>query len=440
MKKIISLILSLTIGIFTTFSVAAGAKTSGKYKYNILKNNTASITEYTGNEENLTIPETLGGYTVTKLDSSAFEDKSKLKTVTLNDNLVEIGDSCFMDCEKLSKINFNRKLKKIGENAFEFTNIKSVDLPNSLTYLNGFNFTKLKEITIPSSVKTIGDWAFYECPLTKVELNKGLESIGAEAFCYCENLKEIKFPSTLKKVGSDAFSQTGITEITIPEKLTNINIKKTDFGVFSEKLKKITVSKKNKKYSSKSGILYNKKKTQLLYYPPKRGKKTFKTPKSVKTICQGAFNSAKIKKVIVTGNVKKVEKEAFAHSKTPTVIFKKGVKTIENYAFYFSEVNKVTLPNGLKKIASQTFSASRLSKVNIPKSVKKIGAEAFFGTDLKTITVPSTVKKIGKYAIGILYGECGSYGGVNKNTIIRCKYNSAAYKYAKKYKVKYKLM
>jgi hypothetical protein len=273
-----------------------------------------------------------------------------------------------------------------------------------------------------------------------VNFNNKLETIESYAFCGCESLEKIKLPKSLKKVDGDAFERTAISEINIPEKLTNIGIKDSTYGVFSEKLEKITVSKKNKKFSAKNGILYNKKKTELVYYPPYRLRATFKTPTYIKSIGEAAFNRASIGTVTVTENVKTVKKKAFVYADIKKVVFKKGVKTIGKYAFDSSEIIEVKLPKGLKRIADSTFSASSLRKVNIPKSVKSIGEEAFFGTDIKKITVPATVKKIGKYAIGIKYGECGSYGGVDKNTVIRCKKNSAAHEYAKKNKVRYKLI
>lgn len=118
----------------------------------------------------------------------------------------------------------------------------------------------------------------------------------------------------------------------------------------------------------------------------------------------------------------------------------KGVKKIGKGSFYFSQVYRVKLPNTVTRIEDEAFYASSLCKINIPKSVKYIGKEAFFGAELGKITIPPTVKKIGRDAIGILYGECGSNGGVNKNTVIRCKKDSAAHKYARKYKVKFELM
>lgn len=567
MKKITSMFLSLImiIGLFIVLPAGAEAIRSGKFEYELRKDGTAEITGYTGSETTITVPEKLGGYTVSRLgwywmsetkvkilnlpstvssyDSHAFSaDKltainvdennpefmsidgvlftknaeklikypaskgkntvytvpdgvqiigtdafahsavkginlpnsvtelktgafyccekltsvtvpkkvkklepecfyncTKLKTINLNKELKEIGEHCFEFCD-ISSIKFNEGLEKIGNNAFAFNTVKTLKLPASLKYLSGFDNTSVTKVDVPASVETLGEGSFSECwKLKKVTLHKGLKTIGEVSFFDCNNLKSIKIPSTVTHIEADCFVDTKIKKITLPESLKKLDVAKSFFGVFPDSLKKLSISKSNKKFSTKNGILYNKKRTKILYYPNSRGLKKFKLPNSVKTIPANCFNGAVIEKLTVGKKIKVIGKEAFAHSSIGTVVFKKGLKTIKSYAFDFSYVDTVKLPNTVKTIESGAFSASSLSRINIPKSVRTIGKEAFFGTNLGKITVPPSVKKIGKYAIGILYGECGTYGGVNKNTVIRCKRNSAAYKYAKKYKVKYEL-
>lgn len=63
-------------------------------------------------------------------------------------------------------------------------------------------------VTVPGTVKKIDDEAFKNCSsLYRVELNEGLEEIGASAFADCYNLWEINIPSTVKEIGAMAFSR-----------------------------------------------------------------------------------------------------------------------------------------------------------------------------------------------------------------------------------------
>ena len=398
---------------------------------------------------------------VKKLGEGAFSFCGKLKTVKCGAGLREIGKDCFDECENISKVEFNEGLKtigessfnecnidklnfkngleKIGDNAFSGASISSVKFPNTLKYLSGFDMTNLKKVDVPASVEVIGDECFSECPLKKVTLHNGLKKIGYEAF-YGSYLKSINIPSSVTEIGADAFVDTKIKKITLPKSLKKLEIADSDLGTFPDSLKTLSISKKNKYFSTKNGILYNKKITKVLFYPRRRGLKTYRIPKSVKSIPANAFSGAEINKVIVGGKIKRIGKYAFAHCEyIKTMIIKKGVKSIAPDAFYFGHVLNIKLPNTIKKIEANTFYACSVDSINIPRSVKSIGANAFFGSGLGKITVPPTVKKIGTDAIGIVYGECGSYGGVDDRTVIRCKYNSAAYKYAKKQKVKYEL-
>lgn len=105
-KKILSAVLALTLvfgsaavlgeGYFAessdiSASAASEEKVSGDYKYKILDDGTAQITDYTGKAATLTIPSTLGGKTVTSIGSTAFSMCSSLTSVTIPDSVTEIG-------------------------------------------------------------------------------------------------------------------------------------------------------------------------------------------------------------------------------------------------------------------------------------------------------------------------------------------------------------
>lgn len=386
--------------------------------------------------ESVIIPEK-----VEVLELECFANDTNLKSVTFNKNLKTIKKNCFNWCASLKKVELPKGLERIENEAFGMTAISSIALPSTLKHLSGFSGTKIKSVNVPASVETIDDHCFADCEYLKtVSLHNGLKKIGDCAFFYCDSLKSLKIPSTVTSIEGDAFVETRITELVLPRNLKHLDNSKSDFGVFPDSLKKLTISKSNKYFSTRNGLLYNKKLTKFLYYPNRRGLKKLVFPKTVTSIRGNAFSGADLKKVVVGGRMKRVGKYAFAHSDIDIVVFGKGLRILDSYSFYFAQVRKIVLPNTVKKIEKAACRASSLRVINIPKSVRSIGAEAFFGADLGKVTIYPTVKTIGKEAIGILYGECGINGGVNKNTIIRCRQNSAAYKYAKKNKIKYELM
>ena len=131
------------------------------------------------------------------------------------------------------------------------------------------------------------------------------------------------------------------------------------------KLKKITVSKSNKRYSVKNNALLNKKGNVLLGYPG--GYSTLKVPDSVTKIAGGAYFS-KFKKIKVGKNLKTIGYNAFLENNNlETLVLDKKVQYIGDCAFR---------------------DCKKLKKVVLGKSVRRVRFGAFNGCDkLKTIYI-----------------------------------------------------
>ncbi len=95
-------------------------------------------------------------------------------------------------------------------------NIKSIELPNSITELGAEAFTScknLKTITLPSSLKKIGDRAFQSCEkLESVIMPDGLEVIQKDAFSRCNSLESVTIPYTVAYLGNNAFGTNAYLE------------------------------------------------------------------------------------------------------------------------------------------------------------------------------------------------------------------------------------
>lgn len=98
----------------------------------------------------------------------------------------------------------------IGNSAFSNCRIKKIDIPSSVLSIGEYAFQnneKLEEITIPSSVKMVEKGTFKNCKeLKKIKLPEGLTYIGEDAFSDCNSLEEIILPKGLTYIGKGAFS------------------------------------------------------------------------------------------------------------------------------------------------------------------------------------------------------------------------------------------
>lgn len=116
-----------------------GPKKSGDILYSVLSDGTAEITEYTGKAKKVTIPDIIGGYTVSTIGKYAFSTKT-IQEVVIPETAELIDVCAFYDCPYLWSVTIPEGVQTISAEAF-------VNCPN------------LNDVTIPRSVKEIGTYA-----------------------------------------------------------------------------------------------------------------------------------------------------------------------------------------------------------------------------------------------------------------------------------------
>lgn len=163
----------------------------GEYYYCITKNNEATIGAYYGSEKNVEIPEQIQGAPVVRI-SGTFASNEYLESVTLPENLKEIGKCTFYYCKNLNNVDIPQNVTNIGAYAFHFCQ-------------------NIEKVIIPDKVKNIGESAFGWCEkLQSLKLGKNLSLIDNDSFERCELLHEIIYDSVqVQKVGWRVFDYAG---------------------------------------------------------------------------------------------------------------------------------------------------------------------------------------------------------------------------------------
>lgn len=108
--------------------------------------------------------------TILELPYKIFRDCSVLPAITLPKNLKKLHGEVFNGCKAITSINIPETVSEIDEKVFSRTSIQKVILPSSLKKIVWGTFDQcsiLQAIYIPISVNTIEDDAFNECPLLK---------------------------------------------------------------------------------------------------------------------------------------------------------------------------------------------------------------------------------------------------------------------------------
>ncbi|MGN0443699.1 MAG: leucine-rich repeat protein [Acutalibacteraceae bacterium] len=246
-RNIIPLILVCLLSVCFTVTAYA-AETEGIFTYTV-SGDEATVTKiaWEGLDE-ITIPETLGGYTVTKLGSSIMTDTTyefgdnnvtsiyipkTVKTISsgtfdfadVSRFVVDPENTVYSSDEAGVLFNKDKTLLIKAANSFDTT---VYTVPDSVTEIgfSAFNSSLfVQEIYIPDSVAEIGQQAFFQAlSLRKVRLPEGLTTVEQNLFALCSSLEEVSIPSTVTAIRNSAFTEcTALEKVIIPEGVASVD-------------------------------------------------------------------------------------------------------------------------------------------------------------------------------------------------------------------------
>ncbi len=173
--------------------VSSQAATEGYLSYTV-KNGVVTITDCdTSASGELVIPETIAGYPVTSIDSSAFQDCIGLTSISIPESVTSIGKYAFAWCESLKEIRLPAGITSIEESMFHgCVELVGVYIPEGVTSIGKKAFRGcyyLTNVNIPSSVTRIDDYAFDFCmSLAELNIPTGVTELGDYVFMGCSRL------------------------------------------------------------------------------------------------------------------------------------------------------------------------------------------------------------------------------------------------------------
>lgn len=320
--------------------------------------------------------------------------RSSVKKLVIKEGVTHIGDWAF----------------------FKFSKLKSVTIPNSVWSIGHYTFgycANLKSVIIQQNVTFIGNKAFYNCTgLTSIAISSNVASIGELAFAGCTNLISINvesgntnyssidgvlfnkeqtvlinypaskmgayaIPNSVMSIGDGAFGNcTGLVSVAIPNSVTTIGE-----GAFwnSRNLISINVAADNTHYSSEDGVLFDKDKSVLIWYP--RGRQgAYTIPDSVTYVKHGAFyNSTGLTSITIPSSITTIGSSKFGGCTNLTSV------TIHGYVI------------NIDKYAFQRCTNLRSIIIKNPRPPVNIGSYAFTGTHFRNVCLYVPTSSINAY-------------------------------------------
>ena len=191
----------------------------------------------------LTIPATIGGCPVIKIDTLAFSGDRYITEVVISEGVTTIMWGAFYG-SYIGRITLPSTISIIEGYAFyNCSNLKRVYIndieswcnidfedayanPLSCDVASLYLYNKLTtSITIPNTIKTIKKYSFYMSFVRTVNMSDSVEVIEDQAFYSCRNLTSITLSKNLKSIGKQSFYNSGIMRLYIPDEVEIIGDK-----------------------------------------------------------------------------------------------------------------------------------------------------------------------------------------------------------------------
>lgn len=374
--------------------------------------------------DEVNIPDSIDGMPVTGIDSQSFFKTFtfKSKTVNIPASVKNITTPVINDYTMTPVVAFN-----VHEDNLAYSSADGILYSKDKKTLYAYpNHKEDRVCTVDEATETICEYAFFGARFEEILLPDTIKTVSDNAFSRCVRLKELNLPASVTHIDGNAFE--------LNRSITAVN-----------------VDPENKNYCSVDGVLYNKDKTEILYFPIANGFMHYEVLDGVKRIGAKTFQSwSSPDEIVLPESVEEIGYRAFYGCRADVNI-PAGVKVIAEEAFFASNIKKAIIPEGITEIGYRTFASASIDEIDLPIGLTVIGKDAFMNNPVKNVIIPGTVTTIEDGAFNSCYylseitiPESVTYMGeklfdyCSEDLIIYGEVGSAAEKYAKDHNIKFK--
>ena len=362
--------------------------------------------------------------------------------------ITKLGYASFIECSNLEEVTLEEGIKVIDEAAFQWLNIKKVNLPNSIEIISNYAFTNcssLTNINIPSNIISVEPSAFENSKnieyytsdngkylgneennylvlvnlidetVTNFEIKEETKFFLSFAFYYCNYLEYTEYENGLY-LGSKTNPYKAYIKCKDSSLTTYLVHEDTEYlmdAAFynNTNIENVTLNNKIKYIGNYAfrGCTYLKSiilPEELIYlgewaFIYCRNIEEITIPKNVTKVCESSLEACDKLKTITVDSANKYFKAVNG------LLYTIDEKTLIQYALA-NEQEEVNVSDNVERIGMYAFmNASKIKTLNIGKNVSKIYGSAFINcSSLETINV--NINNVNyKTVDGILYTSDG---------------------------------
>ena len=440
--------------------------TLSEHTLNVLK-----INEYAFKNNNNLLSIVLAG-SITDIEYNAFYNCKNLTSIVWNlttpTAIVTVGNYSFYGCNNITSLitnatnaDFSNSNLKLRNNAVVYgvltkntvTVVRdgynyysgNIEIPSSITNGNTFTVTEISQeafqysditsVIIPNTVTKINNYSFYYCSdLTSVLLPQTITEIGREAFYNCQNIDVLIVPDSVTSIGTNAFY-----------KVTAI-IYNGSYGTSTDKWGAL-----NRYSVVEDGFCYDDvSKTTLVAYIGNSSSITI--PNTVTEIKNNVFaNNSNITSVDLGGNVTTIGTNVFYGCDNIVTVQVSNTLNLSDTALYFTKSGiryKVLSESTAQLVSAQTTLSGTIDATTVTSgntfTVNSVAGGAFKNCTLVTsVVLPSGMSAIADETFynctslqtvnlysGLDFGEYAFYNCTNLAISVSIRYFGNVGKYA----------
>ena len=352
-----------------------------------------------------------------------FELLEKIKSLSLSEGITHIGDNAFWGIStNNSTLTLPSTLISIGEDAFFGGGFDgTLTIPNSVTSLErgAFSCNNFTEINISENIQHIANVAFYDNPITSINIPSGVIAIGIQAFDYCSQLKEIVISNTVTSIDNSAFSHCPIESCTVlATTAPYLNDMVFENNIYETATLYYHADATD--YEDKGWFYYFANRYAI--YTGTCGEDAYwtlnVTTGELRIYGTGAMYNYY---VYQNGSYSRAPWRNYKDLIT-SVVVEEGITNVGNYAFYdvnglgsYTSLTSFSLAGTITSIGKSAFEncTGLTGTISIPASVTSIGASAFENcTGITALNIAGSAS-IGEYA----FSDCTGITSITKTNI-----------------------